>query len=37
VTAAIEAGLVIEKLIELPDWDDPKFPGMYTLVAVKPS
>jgi 2-polyprenyl-3-methyl-5-hydroxy-6-metoxy-1,4-benzoquinol methylase len=37
VTAAIAAGLVIEKLIELPDWDDPKFPGMYTLVAAKPA
>jgi 2-polyprenyl-3-methyl-5-hydroxy-6-metoxy-1,4-benzoquinol methylase len=35
VTAAIQAGLVIETLIELPDWDDPKFPGMYTLVAAK--
>ncbi len=37
VTAAIEAGFVVEKLIELPDWDDPKFPGMYTLVAAKPA
>jgi 2-polyprenyl-3-methyl-5-hydroxy-6-metoxy-1,4-benzoquinol methylase len=36
VTAAIEAGFVIEKLIELPDWDDPKFPGMFTLIAAKP-
>jgi 2-polyprenyl-3-methyl-5-hydroxy-6-metoxy-1,4-benzoquinol methylase len=37
VTAAIEAGFVIEKLIELPDWDDPKFPGMFTLIAAKPA
>lgn len=37
VSAAIDAGFVIEKLIELPDWDDPKFPGMYTLVAAKPA
>ena len=37
VTAAIDAGLVVEKLIELPDWDDPKFPGMFTLVAAKPA
>lgn len=36
VTSAIEAGFVIQKLIELPDWDDPKFPGMYTLVAAQP-
>jgi 2-polyprenyl-3-methyl-5-hydroxy-6-metoxy-1,4-benzoquinol methylase len=37
VTAAIDAGFRIEKLIELPDWDDPKRPGMYTLVAAKPA
>jgi hypothetical protein len=37
VTAAIEAGFVVEKLLELPDWDDPLFPGMYTLVAAKPA
>ena len=37
VTAAIDAGFVIEKLIELPDWDDARFPGMYTLVATKPA
>ena len=37
VTAAIEAGFVVEKLIELPDWDDPTQPGMFTLVAAKPA
>ena len=37
VTAAIDARFVIEKLLELPDWDDPKFPGMYTMLASKPA
>jgi hypothetical protein len=37
VTGAIDAGFRIEKLIELPDWDDPKSPGMYTLVAARPA
>lgn len=35
VTAAIEAGWVVEKLIELPDWDEPTVPGMFTLVAAR--
>ena len=35
VTAAIEAGWTIEKLVEHPDWDEPKIPGTFTLVAAK--
>jgi 2-polyprenyl-3-methyl-5-hydroxy-6-metoxy-1,4-benzoquinol methylase len=37
VTAAIGAGFVVERLEELPSWNDPTIPGMFTLVAVKPS
>jgi 2-polyprenyl-3-methyl-5-hydroxy-6-metoxy-1,4-benzoquinol methylase len=37
VTAVIEAGLVVEKLLEHPDWDDPTIPGTFTLVAAKPA
>jgi 2-polyprenyl-3-methyl-5-hydroxy-6-metoxy-1,4-benzoquinol methylase len=35
VTAAIDAGFVVERLDELPSWNDPTIPGMFTLVAVK--
>jgi 2-polyprenyl-3-methyl-5-hydroxy-6-metoxy-1,4-benzoquinol methylase len=38
VTAAIDAGWVIEKLLEHPDWvDEPTWPGTFTLVAAKPA
>jgi 2-polyprenyl-3-methyl-5-hydroxy-6-metoxy-1,4-benzoquinol methylase len=35
VTASIEAGFRLERLEELPSWDDPTIPGMFTLVATK--
>ena len=38
VTAAIDAGWVIEKLLEHPDWvDEPTWPGTFTLLAAKPA
>jgi 2-polyprenyl-3-methyl-5-hydroxy-6-metoxy-1,4-benzoquinol methylase len=38
VTAAIEAGWAVEKLLEHPDWvDEPTWPGTFTLVAAKPA
>jgi 2-polyprenyl-3-methyl-5-hydroxy-6-metoxy-1,4-benzoquinol methylase len=38
VTAAIEAGWVIEKLLEHPDWvDEATWPGTFTLLAAKPA
>jgi 2-polyprenyl-3-methyl-5-hydroxy-6-metoxy-1,4-benzoquinol methylase len=33
VTAAIDAGWRIDRLEELPSWNDPSIPGMFTLVA----
>lgn len=35
VNAVIGAGFVVERLEEHPDWDDPKLPGTFTLVAHK--
>jgi 2-polyprenyl-3-methyl-5-hydroxy-6-metoxy-1,4-benzoquinol methylase len=35
VTASIEAGWRLDRLDELPSWNDPKLPGMFTLVATK--
>jgi 2-polyprenyl-3-methyl-5-hydroxy-6-metoxy-1,4-benzoquinol methylase len=38
VTAAIDAGWAVEKLLEHPDWvDEPTWPGTFTLVAAKPA
>jgi 2-polyprenyl-3-methyl-5-hydroxy-6-metoxy-1,4-benzoquinol methylase len=37
VTATIDAGWVVEKLLEHPDWvDEPTWPGTFTLLAGKP-
>ncbi|HWF75766.1 MAG TPA: methyltransferase domain-containing protein [Caulobacteraceae bacterium] len=38
VTAAVDAGWAIEKLLEHPDWvDEPTWPGTFTLLAAKPA
>lgn len=36
VTAAVRAGFILEKLEEHPDWDNPRLPGTFTLVARAP-
>ncbi len=33
VTATIDSGFVVDRLEELPSWNDPTIPGMFTLVA----